>query len=114
MAILWEGPEMSIKDVQTRLAKEKLANFNTVMTVMNRLVDKDVLCKRTSGRVSMYRPVLTMEQFLEAQSKELTRDLMEEFGGSLVVSHMLEALDEADPALIEQLEQKIKALKKER
>lgn len=113
MEILWNGPEMTIKDVQSKLAKEKSANFNTVMTVMNRLVDKDVLQKRTEGRVSLYRPTLTMEEFLETQSKELTQDLMEEFG-PLVVSHMLDALEEADPALIKQLEQKIKELKKER
>ncbi|UUZ82424.1 BlaI/MecI/CopY family transcriptional regulator [Paenibacillus sp. P26] len=113
MEILWNGPEMTIKDVQSKLAKEKSANFNTVMTVMNRLVDKDVLQKRTEGRVSLYRPTLTMEEFLETQSKELTQDLMEEFG-PLVVSHMLDALEEADPALIKRLEQKIKELKKER
>ncbi|MCZ8514491.1 BlaI/MecI/CopY family transcriptional regulator [Paenibacillus filicis] len=113
MGILWDGPEMTIKDVQSKLAQEQPANFNTVMTVMNRLVDKGVLQKRANGRSSLYRPTLTREQFLEAQSKELTHDLMEEFG-PLVVSHMLDELEDADPALIEQLEQKIKALKKER
>jgi predicted transcriptional regulator len=112
MSILWKHQEMTIKDVQLELELEKEVNFNTVMTVMNRLVEKHILQKQTVGRSSLYRPILSMEQFLEAQSKEITHELIEEFG-SQVVSHMLDALDEADPALVEKLEQKIKEFKKE-
>jgi hypothetical protein len=32
-------------------------NFNTVMTVMNRLVEKGILSKGIRGRTSLYRPV---------------------------------------------------------
>jgi predicted transcriptional regulator len=112
MDILWTGPEMAIKDVQQRLEAEKAVNFNTVMTVMNRLVDKSVLQKRMAGRSFMYRPVLAKDAFLERQSKELTQGLMEEFG-SLVVNHMLDALEEADPQLMDKLEQKIRELKRD-
>ncbi|GAA4855892.1 BlaI/MecI/CopY family transcriptional regulator [Paenibacillus vulneris] len=112
MEILWEGPEKAIKEVQQRLEQEKAVNFNTVMTVMNRLVEKGILQKRMEGRSFLYRPVLTKEQFIDTQSKELTHELIEEFG-PLVVNHMLDALDEADPVLMEKLEQKIKQLKKE-
>lgn len=112
MNVLWESrdSEGSIRDVQAKLEKEKDLSFNTVMTVMNRLVDKGFLTKRPEGRTSLYRPVLPKEQFLEEQSKELTHELMEEFG-PLVVSHMLDELEEADPELMKKLEQKIKDLK---
>ncbi|WP_019122645.1 BlaI/MecI/CopY family transcriptional regulator [Brevibacillus massiliensis] len=111
MNILWNGSEMTIKDVQQKLAEEKTTNFNTVMTVINRLAEKGILQKRSEGRASLYRPVLTREQFLEAQSKELTNELLEEFG-SLAVSHILDALEEVDQELLEKLEEKIKELKK--
>ncbi|MFK3960861.1 BlaI/MecI/CopY family transcriptional regulator [Guptibacillus hwajinpoensis] len=110
MDILFEGPEMTIKDVKQKLDQEKSTNFNTVMTVMNRLVDKGILVKRMEKRTSMFKPLLSKEGFLQTQSKELTQDLMDEFG-PLAVNHMLDALDEADPVLIEKLEQKIKQLK---
>ncbi|WP_019534851.1 BlaI/MecI/CopY family transcriptional regulator [Paenibacillus ginsengihumi] len=112
MNVLWESrdSEGSIRDVQAKLEKEKDLSFNTVMTVMNRLVDKGFLTKRLQGRTSLFRPVLPKEQFLEEQSKELTHELMEEFG-PLVVSHMLDELEEADPELMKKLEQKIKDLK---
>ncbi|MGE6203773.1 BlaI/MecI/CopY family transcriptional regulator [Guptibacillus hwajinpoensis] len=110
MDILFDGPEMTIKDVKQKLDQEKSTNFNTVMTVMNRLVDKGILVKRVEKRTSMFKPLLSKEEFLRTQSKELTQDLMDEFG-PLAVNHMLDALDEADPVLIEKLEQKIKQLK---
>lgn len=114
MDIVWDGAEMTIKDVQQKLelGQEKAVNFNTVMTVMNRLVDKGILQKRMEGRSFAYRPVLSKEQFIDTQSKELTHELIEEFG-PMVVNHMLDALETADPDLMEKLEQKIKQWKKE-
>ena len=112
MDVLWNDIEMTIKDVQQVLESEKSTNFNTVMTVMNRLVDKEILQKRTEGRSFLYKPVLSREEFLTTQSKEMTNELMDEFG-SVVVSHMLDALEDVDDALVAKLEQKIKELKKD-
>ncbi|MCY9661460.1 BlaI/MecI/CopY family transcriptional regulator [Paenibacillus chondroitinus] len=115
MEILWNSiEEMTIKDVQQKLDNDSKANnFNTVMTVMNRLVDKGILQKKALARSYQYSPVVTREAFMEAQSKELTLDLIEEFG-SLAVTHMVDALDKVDPGLLDQLEQKIKEMKKDR
>lgn len=112
MDVLWNDVEMTIKDVQSVLDREKLTNFNTVMTVMNRLVEKGILQKRVEGRSSLYKPVLSRIEFLHAQSKEMTNELMDEFG-NVVVSHMLDALEDVDDDLVAKLEQKIKELKKD-
>ncbi|ETT87490.1 BlaI/MecI/CopY family transcriptional regulator [Viridibacillus sp. FSL R5-0477] len=112
MDILWNDVEMTIKDVQQTLDQEKLTNFNTVMTVMNRLVDKGILQKRTEGRSSLYKPVLSRDDFLNTQSKEMTNELIDEFG-NVVVSHMLDALEDVDDDLVAMLEKKIKELKKD-
>ncbi|MDI2587857.1 BlaI/MecI/CopY family transcriptional regulator [Psychrobacillus sp. NEAU-3TGS] len=112
MDILWNDVEMTIKDVQQVLDKEKVTNFNTVMTVMNRLVEKGILQKKAEGRSSLFKPVQTRDEFLSAQSKEMTNELMDEFG-NVVVSHMLDALEDVDDDLVAKLEQKIKELKKE-
>ncbi|MFJ7934678.1 BlaI/MecI/CopY family transcriptional regulator [Sporosarcina sp. NPDC096371] len=112
MDVLWNDVEMTIKEVQQVLEQEKLMNFNTIMTVMNRLVDKGILQKRTEGRSSMYKPVQSRIEFLNTQSKEMTNELMDEFG-SVVVSHMLDALEDVDDDLVAKLEAKIKELKKD-
>jgi len=113
MNILWDGNESSIKEVQLILEKEKPINFNTVMTVMNRLVEKNILTKRLEGRTSLFKPLTTKEDFINNQSKKLTENLLDEFGG-LVVNHMLDSLKEVDDHLLEKLEQKLEQLKRDR
>ena len=113
MEYLWDNDEQSIKSVQQSLELDKPINFNTVMTVMNRLVEKGILEKRSEGRLSLFRPVQSKAEFLEEQSKKLTENLLDEFGGA-VISHMLDAMKDADQGLIEKLEQKIQALKKDK
>jgi predicted transcriptional regulator len=111
MDILWEGKEKSIKEVQQIIEKEKSINFNTVMTVMNRLLEKNLLEKRVEGRTSLYKPIKTKEEFIEEQSKKLTENLLDEFGG-VVVNHMLDSLKDVDQKLLEKLEQKLDQLKR--
>lgn len=113
MEYLWDKDEQSIKAVQQSLEVDKPINFNTVMTVMNRLVEKGILEKRSEGRLSLFRPVQSKEEFFEEQSKKLTENLLGEFGGA-VISHMLDAMKDADQGLIEKLEQKIQSLKKDK
>lgn len=108
--ILWSHQEMSIKEVQQKLGKEKDLNFNTVMTVMNRLLTKGILTKVMENRTSMYRPIQSKEEFLNSQSKEISLKLLEDFG-PLVVNHMLDAMEEVDSELLAKLELKIKSLK---
>lgn len=112
MDILWDAEELSIKDVQLRLEKEKPVNFNTVMTVMNRLLDKGILEKRLKGRLSLFRPTESKADFIEQQSKKLTENLLDEFGG-VVINHMIDALSDVDQTLIDKLERKIQQLKKD-
>jgi len=113
MEYLWDKDEQSIKAVQQSLELAKPINFNTVMTVMNRLVEKGILEKRSEGRLSLFRPVQSKEEFFEEQSKKLTENLLDEFGGA-VISHMLDAMKDADQGLIEKLEKKIQSLKKDK
>jgi predicted transcriptional regulator len=113
LEFLWEGEELSIKEVQQRLEAEKVVSFNTVMTVMKRLVDKGVLQKRTKGRTSLFKPTQSKSEFLEEQSKKLTENLLDEFGG-VVITHMLDTLTDVDESLMDKLEQKITQLKKDK
>lgn len=114
MNILWLSDGMSIKDVQSILNQESPISFNTVMTVMNRLLEKGHLSKDTRGkgrnRVTVFEPVQTKEQFLHVQTKAVTDALIQEFG-DLVVGHMIDALEDADSELINKLSDKLNQLK---
>lgn len=115
MDIIWSAEGLSIKEVQEILNEENHPiSFNAVMTVMNRLLEKGHLTKHSKGkgrgRASCYEPVQTKEQFLTEQTKAVTYGLIHEYG-DLVVNHMIDALEDADPNLIAKLQDKINAMK---
>lgn len=114
MDVIWSRlGAVTIKEVNAKISEDKPMSFNTIMTVMNRLVDKGILQKKLQGKSYVYSPVLTKEQFLEEQSKELSYDLVKEFG-SRAVAHMIDAMEQVDPDLLDQLEKQIKQWKKDR
>lgn len=114
MDVIWSRLKaVTIKEVNAKISEDKPMSFNTIMTVMNRLVDKGILQKKLQGKSYVYSPVLTKEQFLEEQSKELSYDLVKEFG-SRAVAHMIDAMEQVDPDLLDQLEKQIKQWKKDR
>ena len=114
MDILWTSEGLSIKEVQTILNQESRISINTVMTIMNRLLDKGHLTKVIVGsgrmRAAKFSPILSKEQFLSEQTKQVSQGLIQEYG-SLVVNHMIDALDEVDPEVIQRLERKLNDLK---
>lgn len=114
MERVWQTGRASIKEVQEMLCKEAPISFNAVMTVMNRLCEKghlNRLAKRSRGEVSFYAAVQTKEQFLSEQTKELANGLITDFG-PLVVNHLIDSLDQADPELIKRLEQKLHEMRR--
>lgn len=114
MDILWTSEGLSVKEVQAILNQESPISINTVMTIMNRLLDKGHLAKVMTGagraRAAKFCPILSREQFLSEQTKQVSQGLIQEYG-SLVVNHMIDALDEVDPEVITRLERKLNDLK---
>ncbi|MBR8644043.1 BlaI/MecI/CopY family transcriptional regulator [[Brevibacterium] frigoritolerans] len=113
MEYLWDKDEQSIKAVQQSLEVDKPINFNTVMTVMNRLVEKAFLKRGLKEGFHYFARCSPKRSFFEEQSKKLTENLLDEFGGA-VISHMLDAMKDADQGLIEKLEQKNSIVKKDK
>jgi predicted transcriptional regulator len=111
MDTVWSSGETSIKEVQAVLNEESEISFNAVMTVMNRLLEKGHLSKKTKGRGSVYIAVQTKDRFIMEQTRAVTQGLIHDFG-DLVVNHLVDSLQDADPELIIKLENKLKELKK--
>lgn len=115
MDILWSSDGMSIKEVQTILTQDNPISVNAVMTVMNRLLDKGHLKKVLAGKgrtqAAVFSTVQSREQFLSEQTKVVSQGLIQDFG-SLVVNHMIDALDDVDSETIAKLEHKLSELKK--
>ncbi len=79
MDILWGTPDrLSVQDVCARL--DGGHNYKTVMTVLNRLVDKELLLRELDGRAYRYRPLLDREEFLRSVADGLVRSYEDAYG----------------------------------
>ncbi|GMK41245.1 transcriptional regulator [Paenibacillus sp. CCS19] len=115
MDLLWSSEGMSIKEVQSILNPESPISINAVTTVMNRLLEKGHLTKVLVGKgrtqAARFSTVQSKEQFLSEQTKVVSQGLIQEYG-SLVVSHMIDALEDVDQEMIAKLERKLNEIKK--
>jgi predicted transcriptional regulator len=72
MDALWTRRHATVGDVRADLRSRKEYSFNTIMTVMNRLVEKGVLAKSDARGVFSYRPAVTRERF----RRDVTRSVL--------------------------------------
>ena len=99
METVWDtGEPVSVRDVLTRLnegRRPQLA-YTTVMTVMSRLADKDILRRRREGRGYVY------EATVEDSAAIAVRNVLREHGDA-ALTHFLEEA-RADPKALRRLE----------
>jgi predicted transcriptional regulator len=105
MDAVWSMGEGTVSDVCDRLGDD--TNYKTVMTVMNRLVEKRALSRRRCGRAYVYRASESRAAFLERVSRNVVESLLLDFG-DLAVAQFVDAVDAVDPALLEELERLVR------
>ena len=93
---------VAIRDVQEALAREQALSFNTVMTVMNRLVDKGLLRRAQGKPNSLYEPAMSRDEFCQTLVRQAAEGLVTDFA-ALAGARFVEALDTVNPALLDQL-----------
>lgn len=94
MEAVWASGETSVRDVREVLTAKKEYSFNTIMTVMNRLVVKRLLAKRQRDGAFAYRAAVGRDEFAREVSRSVASALVA--GGSLFqVSAFVEALQES-------------------
>ena len=89
---------VSVRDLLERInekRKPQLA-YTTVMTVMNRLTDKDVLVRHKEGRGYVYEPVA------DSPAALAVRGVMRDFGDAAFAQFVEQARD--DPKLLRRLQ----------
>lgn len=82
-------------------------NYKTIMTVLNRLVDKGALTRQRRSRAFVYLPKQSREAFIGRVSRAILGGLVRDFG-SLAVAQFVETLDEVDPSQLEELERLVR------
>ena len=79
MDLLWDaGAQLSGQEVCDRLGDNH--HYKTVMTVLNRLVEKDLLQRELDGRAYRYVPRLDRSSFLRSVADEMVRGYAHAYG----------------------------------
>jgi predicted transcriptional regulator len=100
MEAVWELGAPTVSEVCDRLGAE--ANYKTVMTVMNRLVEKHALSRDRDSRAFRYHAAESRVAFEARVSRQVVEGLLAEFG-DLALAHFLSALDAVEPELVQRL-----------
>ena len=93
MEAVWRTGDTSVRAVREALAAKKEYSFNTIMTVMNRLVAKRLLAKRQQAGAFAYRAAVAREEFTREVSRSVASALVAD-GSLFQLAAFVEALRE--------------------
>ena len=79
MRVLWEKGEASVREVTEALETSYPVAYNTVLTILRNLTDKDYVVPRQDGRAFIYTPSVSKA---DARSRALRKMMSTFFEGS--------------------------------
>jgi predicted transcriptional regulator len=104
MEEIWGRGEATVRDVQEALNArgEKTRAYTTVLTVMIRLDGKGLLVRRRAGRLDVYAPAMSRDDYLRARAESEVAALVEDFG-DLALAHFARHIGSLDAERLETL-----------
>jgi predicted transcriptional regulator len=113
MEIVWSRGESSVRDVAAEIGRP-LA-YTTVMTTLDRLYKKNLLDRRKEERAFRYSPRFSRTDWERKRADSLLAGYLTgpQPSRDLLISCLVEAVGQYDEALLDELEKKVRAKRKE-
>lgn len=103
MQILWQHFPLRVADVLERLNATRPRHgalaYTTVMTVLSRLHDKDIVDREKRGRSYEYRPRCTEDELVRRLGRDEIDRLVEQYG-HVALAQFAATLQDVDPRLL--------------
>lgn len=97
MKIIWgQKSAVSVKAITKILSKRRQIAYTTVMTIMARLVSKDVLVRHLSGLSYLYKPKVSREQFVARAAHTIFSSAVSTLGDE-VLAHFIKEIQKISP-----------------
>jgi len=114
LSALWSSTTpLSVRDVLGRVKRKPALAYTTVLTVLDRLHEKDLVAREKDGKAFLYRPRITREAWLGEQAARVLTDAKDP-PNTAVLMAFLDTAERADPAVVEQLSALIEMRRKGR
>lgn len=104
MEVLWKHQSATVRTVVALLQPKRTLAYTTVMTVMNRLVEKKLLQRKQQGSSYSYAPTHDRATYFATASSQAIDSLIQSYG-TVAISAFLDKLDGVDPRLIRRLKE---------
>jgi len=112
MEVIWQSSSpVLVRNVTEILQKKRKIAYTTVMTIMNRLVDKRLLSRKQEGRAYLYKGAVSKDKFLTRISRQIIKNFVSSFGDA-AVAHFVEEVGKLSPAKRVKLRRLLKEAKK--
>lgn len=105
MDILWKQGSVPVRTVVSTLKPKRSLAYTTVMTVMNRLVDKGLLRRKAQVGCYCYEPATPKATYMARASRQVIDQLIRQYG-AIAVAEFLDRLDITDPRLLRRLRER--------
>lgn len=104
---LWSSEaRLSVKEVHARVRRRPALAYTTILTVLDRLHEKQLVLREKDGKAFQYWPRVSKEQwFGEQAASVLTRSALGADGA--VLAAFLDSAERADPKLLDRLSELI-------
>jgi predicted transcriptional regulator len=109
MELVWARGEASARDIFEALRDQgQRLSYGAVKTVLDRLVQKQVLARHMENNQYTYSSQLTREEFTQSAVKEIISSLIDSFGAP-VYAQFVDEMQASDPDQLARLSDMISA-----
>lgn len=112
MELLWQQPQQTVSEVETRLAHSRTIAHTTVLTTLDRLHRKGYLTREKEGKAFVYAPTYTRQEFERGMAEEVLSAILKGIGEP-ALSTFVDMIGE-DEAQLNKLEALIQEKRKDR
>jgi predicted transcriptional regulator len=109
MRCVWEKKICTARDIVECLSLDREIAYNTIQTIMTRLVDKGLLKRTLQGKTHVYKPIVKRKNILQSIISHSMDGFMGQFGEDALIA-FVDGLDDISDKtrkkLIETLQKK--------
>ncbi|PIP85590.1 hypothetical protein COY48_00480 [Candidatus Collierbacteria bacterium CG_4_10_14_0_8_um_filter_43_86] len=109
MKCVWQKKTCTARDIVECLNEDKEIAYNTIQTVMTRLVNKDLLKRTLQGKTHVYKPMVKRKSVLQSIVSQSMDGFTSQFGEDALIAFVdgLDSIsDETRQKLIKKLQNK--------
>jgi BlaI family transcriptional regulator, penicillinase repressor len=113
LALLWELRTASVRELHEQLGVPAGNVYTTTAKVVDRLRDKGLIARRRKGSVFVYSPTVDRGEVERVRARQLVSRFLGPRPHAAVAA-LVEAVDEIDPQLLEELDRVIQHKRRQR